>query len=147
MASIPYLSSAGGLSESRKVALASRAAAVVVAAGAVALLGLFEIETPGGTLSAPIVDAVLLAPPTPVPPPVVVRPQRRELPAVAASAALDEGEDEWPSLWTYDARGRIVFRTNEQLRRCTNARRDGRSEADCPSSFDRTPMISSERGR
>lgn len=144
MASIPYLSSASGLSENRKVALASRAAALALAAVVVALPGLFEIETPGGTLSAPIVNAVLMAPPTPVPPPVV-RPQRREVAAVAASAALDAGEEEWPSLWTYDARGRIVFRTNEQLTRCTNARRDGRSEADCPSSSERTPMVSSER--
>lgn len=145
MASIPYLSGASGWSEGRKVTLASRAAALALAAAAIALLGLFEIETPGGTLSAPIVNAVLMAPPTPVPPPVVVRSHRREVATVAASAALAEGEDEWPSLWTYDARGRIVFRTNEQLARCMNARRDGRSEADCPSSSDRTPMISSER--
>jgi len=142
MASIPYLS--GDLSERGKVALASRAAALVIAAVEVALLGLFEIETPGGSLGAPVVNAILLAPPAPTPTPPVVRPHRREVEAVTASVALGEGEAEWPHLWTYDARGRIVFRTDEQLVRCTIARRNGREEADCPSSSDRTPMISRE---
>lgn len=145
MASIPYLSGAGGLSEKRKVALASRAAAVAIAAGGVALLGLFEIETPGGSFGPPVVNAILMAPPTPPAP--VVRPHRREVAAVAASVAVGEGDTEWPHLWTYDARGRIVFRTDEQLTRCTSARQRGREEADCPSSFDRTPMISREDSR
>lgn len=145
MASIPYLSV--GLSESRKVALASRAAAVAIAAVVVALLGLFEIETPGGSLGAPVVNAILMAPPAPTPTPPVVRPHRREVEAVAVSVALGEGEAEWPHLWTYDARGRIVFRTDEQLVRCTNARRRGEEQADCPSSFVRTPMISREGAR
>ncbi len=141
MAAIPYLS--GDLSERDKVVLASRAAALALAAVVVAMLGLFGIETPGGSLSAPVVNAVLVAPPAPTPTPPVVRSQRRET-AVAMSAAAAEGDQEWPNLWTYDARGRIVFRTDEQLARCTSARRNGRSEADCPSSSDRTPTVSSE---
>ncbi|MEZ5957193.1 MAG: hypothetical protein R3C27_08300 [Hyphomonadaceae bacterium] len=142
MASIPYLS--GDLSERGKVALASRAAAVAIASLAVALLSLFEIKTPDSSLGAPVVNAILLAPPTPAPTPPVVRPHRRET-TVATSAAAAEGDEEWPHLWTYDARGRIVFRTDEQLARCTLARRNGREEADCPSSSDRTPMVSRER--
>lgn len=142
MASIPYLS--GGLSESRKVAIASRAAALALAAVAIALLGLFEIETPGGSLGAPIVNATIIAEPAPTPPVIVERSRATVAEAPVAASTLNEGDFEWPHLWTYDAQGRIVFRTDEQLVRCTNARRDGEGQADCPSFFDRTPMISSE---
>lgn len=142
MSSISDLGFARGLSESRMVALASRAAALGVAALVVALVGLFEIETPGGGLSLPVVNAVMIAPTVQAP-----REARQALPrraeiAVASASTTNDGEPEWPHLWTYDAQGRIVFRTNEQLARCSNARQRGREEADCPSSFERTPMVS-----
>jgi hypothetical protein len=145
MASIPNLSGGGVFTESRVVAIASRSAALALAVIAVALLGLLRVESQGGGLSAPVVNAFIAAP-TPQAPVEVRRPQAVASEAVApASSTLDEGDFEWPHLWTYDAQGRIVFRTDEQLVRCTNARRAGREEADCPSSFERTAMISSER--
>lgn len=143
MASIPYLS--GGLSESHKVALASRAAALALAAILVAALGASKIETRGSGLAAPVVN-VFIAAPAPRAPVEVRRPQVAAE-AVVASAALSEGDFELPHLWTYDRQGRIVFRTDEQLMRCTRARRQGRAESDCPSSFEQTPMISREQAR
>jgi hypothetical protein len=108
-------------------------------------VGLFEIEAPGGSLGAPVVNAVMLAPPTEAPP-NVVRVHRPLAEAAVVSFAADEGDAEWPHLWTYDASGRIVFRTDEQLVRCSNARHRGQEQSDCPDSNDRTPMISREGG-
>jgi hypothetical protein len=142
MTSIPNFG--GALSEERMVAIVSRSAAAALAAVVVALVGLFEIDAPGGALGAPVVNAVMLAPPTEAPP-NVVRLRRPAPEAVVVSFAADEGEAEWPHLWTYDARGRIVFRTDEQLVRCTNARQRGQEQSDCPDSNDRTPMVSRER--
>ena len=55
MASTPYLSVASGLSEGRKVAIASRAAALALAGAVIALLGLFKIEAPDDGLGTPVV--------------------------------------------------------------------------------------------
>lgn len=141
MTSVPHLG--GALSEARIVAIVSRAAAVTLAAIVVALVGLIRVETREEALGAPIVMAFIEAP-RPETPPNVVRVQRPVAEAVVASFVAAEGEAEWPHLWTYDALGRIVFRTDEQLVRCSNARRRGREESDCPDSSDRTPMISRE---
>lgn len=132
----------GGLSEGRLVTLVSRAAALALAAAAVALVSLLKIETPDDGLGAPVVTAFLSAPQSPPQHPRVIRPQHHTAEETeAASAAIGEADD-WPHLWTYDTQGRIVLRTNEQLARCTNARQQGREEADCPDSNERTPMIS-----
>lgn len=138
---VPYRG--GAFSEARIVAMASRAAACVLAVVAVAVVGLVRVKTQEAALGAPVVTAFIEAP-QPETPPNVVRVQRPVAEAVVASFAAAEGEAEWPHLWTYDALGRIVFRTDEQLVRCSNARRRGYEESDCPDSSDRTPMISRE---
>lgn len=147
MAAIPNLWGEGVFTETRVVAIVSRSAALALAAIVLVIVGLFKVESHGGGLSAPIVNAFIAAP-APVAPVEVQRPHATVTEAVVASSAtLDEGDFEWPHLWTYDAQGRIVFRTDEQLERCTNARNAAREEADCPSSFERTPMISREGAR
>lgn len=143
MAAVSLPSAAGGLSEARTVALISRAAALALAAVVVVLFSLIEIETPADGLGAPVVNVFLSAPPSRLPPPHITRTRPPTAHSEAASAVAGEVDD-WPHLWTYDAQGRIVLRTAEQLVRCTNARRQGREESDCPDSNERTPMISRE---
>lgn len=133
------------LREARMVAIASRSAAVLLAALGVAVIGLFEIEAPAGPPGAPVVNAFIAAP-LPQAQAEVVRPYA-PVAEVVVSVAPAEGDAEWPHLWTYDTFGRIVFRSDEQLARCLSARSRGREEADCPDSSDRTPMLSSEGGR
>lgn len=132
------------LSETRVVAIVSRAAACALAAVVVVLVGLVRVGTREEPLGAPAVLAFIEAP-RPETPPNVARLERPVGEAVAASFAAAEGDAEWPHLWTYDASGRIVFRTDEQLVRCANARRRGHEEADCPDSNDPTPMVARER--
>lgn len=145
MTSIGLPDYAPRLSENRVVTLASRAGAVALAAVVAALVSLVEIETPDDGLGAPVVNAFLSAPqPRPQQPRVVrPRPTVSERAEVVSAAIGDT--DDWPHLWTYDTQGRIVLRTDEQLARCLNARQQGREEADCPDSRDRTPMTSRER--
>lgn len=134
----------GVWTENRVVAVVSRASAVGVAAMLVALVGLFEIEAPSASLGAPVVNAIIVASPSQTPRTAVRQDPPAEAQAVAASAALADGDAEWPHLWTYDAMGRIVFRSDEQLARCLSARYRGQEQSDCPDSNDRTPMISSQ---
>lgn len=144
MTSISKPSGERVFSEARMVAWASRTAAVALAAALVALLDLFEVEAPSGALGAPVVNAVITAPPAEAPPnTALVRPPAPEA-MVSGSPVVAEGDAEWPHLWTYDALGRIVFRSDEQLARCLGARRRGQEQSDCPDSNDRTPMISRE---
>lgn len=61
----------------------------------------------------------------------------------AASAPLSQ----MPRLWTYTAAGDIAFDTTEQLQRCTRARQNRQSEADCPNAFETRRMLLSEEGQ
>ncbi len=147
MTSISNASGAGVLSENRMVAIISWSAALVLAAVLIALVSAMQIEAPGESSGAPVVNAIISAPPAPAPRTLVREPPPVEAEAIVSSAALMEGDAEWPHLWTYDVQGRVVFRTDEQLARCMRARRDQQEQSDCPDSRDRTPMISSEGRR
>ncbi len=52
-----------------------------------------------------------------------------------------------PRLWSYTDAGDIAFDTTEQLQRCTRARQNQQSEADCPNAYETRPMLLSEEGR
>lgn len=144
MVAIYHQSQIPSFSEARAVRLIARALAVALAVVAIVLVSRFEIETVEDGLGAPVVNVFLSAPQTPPPRPHVIRSQRPETESDEAVLATTGEADDWPHLWTYDAQGRIVLRTDEQLVRCTSARRQGREEADCPDSTERTPMISRE---
>lgn len=144
MTSIGLPDYAPPLSENRVVTLASRAGAIALAAVVAALVSMAEIETPDDGLGAPVVNAFLSAPQPRPAQPRVVRPRPTVSERVEVVSAPVGDTDDWPHLWTYDAQGRIVLRTDEQLARCTIARQRGREESDCPDSNERTPMISRE---
>lgn len=144
MTSIGLPDYAPRLSENRVVTLVSRVGAIALAAVVVALISMVEIETPDDGLGAPVVNVFLSAPERRLQQPRVVPPQPTVAENAEAVIASAGDTEDWPHLWTYDARGRIVLRTNEQLVRCTNARRQAREESDCPDSNERTPMISRE---
>lgn len=64
-----------------------------------------------------------------------------------AEIATADASFRMPRLWTYTANGDIAFDTVEQLQRCTRARQNRSSEADCPNAFETRGMVLSEEGR
>lgn len=142
MTAIYHLSGAQGLSESSVVTFVSRVAAITLAVAVVALFSLLKVEAPDDGLGAPVVTVFLSAPQSPPQRPRIVRRLSEPAEAVEVASAAAGEADDWPHLWTYDAQGRIVLRTDEQLMRCMSARQQGREESDCPDSSERTEMIS-----
>lgn len=93
MVTIYPLSGVRGLTEDRIVMLASRAAAIALAAAVAVLLSLLGIETPDEGLGAPIVNVFLSAPLSRAPEVRVVRPRPRAAEAEVASVAVGQADD------------------------------------------------------